>query len=198
MMLLIFCIGIIFSGDKRIIRLEHTEIREVFYMKKILSVLLALICLFSAMSVVAYADQVDLKDVISDEIGIEIKGEKAYGVVFQQGNAQVMYRVPTQVNLDGPGYLKLTNDEPIGVGKNFRCWKDENGNDVFAGQEILVDRVVYLTADWSVSTTHITALDYIICALKAMIHSLQVAIKVINTANEFRPLPAPVVTEEEE
>ncbi len=157
-------------------------------MKKILSVLLALICLFSVAAVFASAEEVDLKDKLYEELGLEVEKDKAYGVVFQQGDAQIMYRVPTQVNLDGPGYLKLTKDEPIGVGKKFRCWKDDKGNDVYPGQEILVDRIVYLTADWSTASTKITALDYVIAALKAMIHSMEVSIKIIDTANEFRPI----------
>ena len=156
-------------------------------MKRILSVLLALLCLCSVMSVVAHADQVDIKDVISDELGLECEPEKAYGVVFQSGDAKVMYSPPTQIQLDGPGYLKLSKDEPIAIGKNFRCWKDDKGNEVWPGQEIYVDRIVYLTASWSVASTKVNAFDTIICALKVMVHSFEIAIKVIDTANEFRP-----------
>ena len=154
-------------------------------MKKVLSVLLALICLFSVMTVVAYADG-DLIEQLGDELGVEIGKDKAYGVVFQAGDAKTMYLPPTQTNLDGPGYMKLSKDEPIAIGKKFRCWKDDKGNDVFPGQEILVDRIVYLTAVWSNDSTKITALDTIICALNTAIHSIQVAINVIDTANEYR------------
>lgn len=157
-------------------------------MKRILSVLLALICLFSVVAVVAHAEDIDLKDVIREEMGLEPEEEKIYAIEFHQGDAQIMYRVPTQVRFDGPGYVRLTKDEPVAVGKNFRCWKDVNGKDVYPGQEILVDHLIELTADWSVATTKITALDYVICAFKAMIHSMEVAIKVIDTANEFRPI----------
>ena len=125
-------------------------------MKRILSVLLALICLFSVVAVVAHAEDIDLKDVIREEMGLEPEEEKIYAIEFHQGDAQIMYRVPTQVRFDGPGYVRLTKDEPVAVGKNFRCWKDVNGKDVYPGQEILVDHLIELTADWSVATTKIT------------------------------------------
>ncbi len=166
-------------------------------MKKIISVLLALICLFSVVSVVAYAAD-DLKEQLGQELGLEIGKDKVYGVVFQSGDAKTMYVPPTQTNLDGPGYLKLSKDEPIAIGKNFRCWKDKNGKDVFPGQEIYVDQIVYLTADWSVKSTKLTALDTIICALKTMIHMLQISIKLIDTAYEFRKIPVQTVVEEDE
>lgn len=154
-------------------------------MKRIIALLLALLCLYTALSVCVYAAD-DIKDVLEEQMGLELEDEKAYGVVFQAGNAKTMYMPATQIGFDCPGYVRISEDYPIAIGKDFRAWKDSNGDDVWPGDSIYVDKIVYLTADWSNASTNVTAFDTVVCALKTMIHSIQIAIHVINTANEFR------------
>ena len=156
-------------------------------MKKIISVLLALLCLCLTAAPVAFADNDPIKDAVAEELDIEISEPKAYGIIYQKGDAKTMYMPATTVGLHAPGYVRISKDEPIAIGKKFRCWKDSKGNDVFPGTEIYVDTMVYLTASWANDSTNVTALDTVICALKTMIHMLQVSIKVIDTANSYRP-----------
>ncbi len=153
-------------------------------MKKVISVLLALLCLCFTLTPAVFADEI--KDTLSEEFGLELEDPKAYGIVYQSGDAKTMYMPATTVMFDGPGYCRVSEDYPIAIGKNFRCWKDENGKDVFPGDEIYVGTITYLTASWSASSSNVTAFDTVICALKTMIHMIRISINVINTANEFR------------
>ena len=156
-------------------------------MKKVISVLLAMLCVFSVVTVFVYADDDPIQDKLEEVLDIEIDDTPAYGIVYQKGDARTMYMPATTVKFGGPGYAKVPNDKPIAIGKKFRCWKDENGKDVFPGDEIYVGTMVYLTASWSNSGTGVEAIDATIAALNVVVHSIEVALKIIDTAHSFRP-----------
>lgn len=111
-------------------------------MKKLLALLLALLCVFSLFSAsVSAAGIIDDKD----------KEACAYYITYQNetlSGIKLMYKPNPTVSFDGPGYVTVTNDTPIAVDHDFICWKDKEGKFYYEGDRVYVYGEITLYAVW--------------------------------------------------
>ena len=117
-------------------------------MKKILSVLLSLLCVFSLVSVSFAASESN-----TGIFGEEEKGP--YMITYQNetmSNISMMYKPNPSLKLDGPGYVTVTKDTPLAVDHQFVCWRDSEGNLYYEGDKVYVDGTVTLYAVWEEKT----------------------------------------------
>ncbi len=127
-------------------------------MKKVLAVLLSVLCIFSLVSTSAFAatDNI-IGDLVEDYLGVtqeegEIDQQMMYGVHYEMepiGLVSIMYKPMPTITFKEPVMAKVTTDSPISVDYKFVCWRHgETGEYYYAGDEIYVDGVVTLYAVW--------------------------------------------------
>lgn len=149
-------------------------------MKKIIAVLLAVLCLFSAVSVAAFAAQepiftTEAKDPLIHQISYE--NEPASLV-------SMMYRPNPTISRNGPATLKVTSDEPIAIDHDFVCWRDSFNNLYKAGDEIYVEGEVVLYAVWTEKTDNMPRLiRVIVTAMKTIQKMIQRMLGVFDAAD---------------
>ncbi len=101
-------------------------------MKKILALLLAVICLFSVLTVgLTAAAEDDNQDPI-------------YAIVYEKGGVPVMYLPAPSVSIKGPGWITVTTEKPVAAGYEFMYWVDKDGNRVDPGDKLYVTEQVVL------------------------------------------------------
>lgn len=128
-------------------------------MKKLLAVLLAVICAFSAFSVSAF-DQSVLEDILGDYLGIEKEEDEAdilsHGVHYEMSllsTETILYKPSPSITFDAPTDMVIKDDYPIAVDHNWVCWKDQKtGKLYYPGDTIHVDGKVTLVAVWEEKT----------------------------------------------
>ena len=124
-------------------------------MKKLLAVLLAILCAFSAFSVSAL-DNSGLGDILGDYFDITSEADEAdvlsNGIYYEMGTLStvtVLYTPTTSLALNAPTEMVITNDYPIAVDHNWVCWKEkETGKLYYPGDVIYVESKVTLVAVW--------------------------------------------------
>ncbi len=128
-------------------------------MKKILSVFLCLICLFSSMAVSASASRTEEIFVeIGAMLGFEPDEPIGYGIRYDSnkllsGVKSVMYEPKPTVKLSNPGTYTVTEDFPLSVDHSFVCWEDsETGKYYYPGDKIFIDGELTLYAVWEEKT----------------------------------------------
>ena len=130
-------------------------------MKKLLAVLLALICAFSCVAVTASAEAVDdLAGILGDYLGMTTEVDEAdvlsYGVHYEMQTLSMvtlLYKPSPSITFETPKTMVITNDYPIAVDHNWVCWKDqETGKLYYPGDEIYVDGKITLVAVWEEKT----------------------------------------------
>ena len=102
-------------------------------MKKILAVLLAVVCLFSVLTVGLSAAAEDEEETI------------IYSVVYAKGGVPLMYIPQPTFRYDGPGWVNVTEEKPVAAGYEFLYWIDKDGNRYDPGDQIYVANEVKLT-----------------------------------------------------
>ncbi len=136
-------------------------IKEVKTMKKLLAVLLALICAFSCVAVTASAEAADdLAGILGDHLGITTEEDEAdilsYGVHYEMqtlSTVTLLYKPSPSITFETPKVMVITSDYPIAVDHNWVCWKDkETGKLYYPGDEIYVDGKITLVAVWEEKT----------------------------------------------
>lgn len=115
-------------------------------MKKVIAVLLSILCLMSCFGGVASAE-VDggLIDLIQPDEPL------LYCLVYKKqtlSDVKMMYQPNPDVVVDGPGYVTVTKDTPLAIDHDFVCWKDKNGKLYYAGDQFYVDGECVLYAVW--------------------------------------------------
>lgn len=130
-------------------------------MKKLLAIILALICIFSTCTLAATALSEDvLGDIIGDQLGVTQEKDEAdtlsYGIHYSSGNLvniTVLYEPAPNIRFEVPTYVTVTNDTPVAVDHNWVCWKDqETGELYYPGDSIYVEGKVTLVAVWEEKT----------------------------------------------
>ena len=130
-------------------------------MKKLLAVLLALICTFSLFSTAASAiDTGALGDVIGDYIGMTTEKDEAaaleYGIYFETSTfsfVTVLYKPVHTLAFDAPKIVTLTDDTPVAVDHNWIAWKDqETGKLYYPGDKVEVTGKMTFVAVWEEKT----------------------------------------------
>lgn len=117
-------------------------------MKKLLAILLSMLCLMSVCSSVGFAVN---DDSVIGIISSAMDDDLLYCITYQKetlSNVSMMYKPNPSMSFDGPGYVTVTKDTPIAVDHDFICWKDKNGKLYYEGDKIYVDGEVTLYAVW--------------------------------------------------
>ncbi len=149
-------------------------------MKKIIAVLLSLICLFSIFTFAASA-ALDSKD---DESSI------MYGIVYvnEAPGVKIYYQANPSLDFKCEGYVTVTKDTPIAVNHDFVCWKDEDGNLYYEGDVVHVDRLITLYAVWEPKTDSYPEIVRIIrCALLSFERFILQIFGIFKDINDFQP-----------
>lgn len=124
-------------------------------MKKIIAIILSLICLASCMAVPASAATDNIVgDFVQDFIGVteeeDIADQMNYGIhyeMFPLSPIKLMYKPKPTITFKAPTTAKITLDTPLSVDYDFVCWEDsETGVLYYPGDEIAVDGIVTLYA----------------------------------------------------
>ncbi len=130
-------------------------------MKKLLAVLLAVLCAFSAVAVSASAIEADdIAGILGDHIGLPPEEDEAdilsYGVHYEMATLStvtILYNPSPSITFETPKEMVITNDYPIAVDHVWVCWKDkETGKLYYPGDTIYVDGKITLLAVWEEKT----------------------------------------------
>lgn len=151
-------------------------------MKKLLAVLLAIICAFSAVATPVFAiDAGELGDIIGDYLDATTEKDEAaaieYGIYFETATLStvtVLY-MPTQtIVFDTPKIVTLTTDTPVAVDHNWIAWRDKKTGDLYyPGDKIEVTGRVTLVAVWEEKTDNYPGF------IRSAIAGLQAFVKLI-------------------
>ncbi len=126
-------------------------------MKKLIAVLLALVCAFSACSLAAGAVNEGIIDNIFDiTTEVDEADKLSYGIHYTSGDlvtVTVLYEPSPNIRFEVPTYVKVTGDTPVAVDHNWVCWKNQETGELFyPGDEIYVDGKITLVAVWEEKT----------------------------------------------
>lgn len=146
-------------------------------MKKIIAILLSVICLFSVFAVAVSA---------ADDEGATL----LYGISYdiETAGVKVMYSPTVSLKFPGEGYTVVTKDTPIAIDHDFVCWKDENGKFYYEGDRIYVNGLVTLSAVWEEKTNNYPkTIRVIMCALLTMERMMLKVFGVVKDVYEFEP-----------
>ena len=130
-------------------------------MKKLLAVLLCVLCLFSSLGVTSFALDGVFGEVISNVssfMGFEEDDPIGYGITydsntFLSGVSSVMYEPKPTIKLTNPGTYTVTSDTPLAIDYQFVCWQDKNTKKYYyAGDKIYIDGKLTLSAVWEPKT----------------------------------------------
>lgn len=152
-------------------------------MKKLISVLLAIITIFSAFSLSAAAATTAFVDLFPEDEGIvrmiEYKKDTLSGVrmVYQAGNTLV---------LENTKYAQISEDTPIAIDHDFICWKDKTGREYYPGDIIKVEGTVTLYAVWAKKTDNESQVVRTVKAgIEALLRILKTILSVFEDAKDF-------------
>lgn len=163
-------------------------------MKKILAVLLSVLCIFSMLSVSAFAIGDIVEDVVGDYIGVTeedgIDAQMLYGIHYEMEtitNISIMYMPNPTITFKQPVTAKVTTDTPLSVDYQFICWRHgETGELYYPGDSIDVTGKVTLYAVWEEkSEDEPRVIRVITTALETLKRLIQQFLGVIEDAEEF-------------
>ena len=150
-------------------------------MKKLISVFLAALCIFTLFTTVASAGGA------FDDITLEPEESNIYCIIYTSetlNGVTMMYAPHTQASFNGPGYATVTNDTPIAVDHDFVCWKDGHGRYYYPGDKVYVNGTVHLYAVWEKKTDNN---NHVLRVIRAAIASLErVLQKLFGIFKEFK------------
>lgn len=135
--------------------------KEVKIMKKLLAVLLAVLCAFSAVAASASAVEMDdIAGILGDQWGLEQEEDEAdilsYGVHYEMATLStvtILYKPSPSITFETPKEMVITEDYPIAVDHVWICWKEkETGKLYYPGDTIYVDGKITLIAVWEEKT----------------------------------------------
>ncbi len=121
-------------------------------MKKLLAVILSVICLFSCVGTASATGNI-VGDVVDNafDLGIEQDDPIAYGIIYEMqifAGVTLIYKPMASLSFSNPGTYIITKDSPIAVNHDFVCWEDDRGNFYYEGDSIYVDGQITLYAVW--------------------------------------------------
>ena len=98
-------------------------------MKKIIAILLCVLCLFSSVTIIASAED-GIIGKISSIIGLESDDDIGYGITYDSnksasGVSGVMYEPKPTVTIRDKGTYTVTEDIPLAIDYEFVCWVDK-------------------------------------------------------------------------
>ena len=165
-------------------------------MKKLLAILLAVICAFSTMSV-ATAGSTGLDDVLNDYLDITTEQDEAeilsYGIHYEMAmlsTVTLLYKPSPSITFDAPTDMVVTNDFPIAVDHNWICWEDqETGEHYYPGDTIHVDGKITLVAVWEEKTDNYPSfIRSAIAGVQALLKLVEKFLGVFELVNSTKPV----------
>lgn len=128
-------------------------------MKKLIALLLSLICIFSAFGITSSAANV-FNEVITNitvNMGMEPDEPIIYGITYDSNQlltgVSIMYKPSPTFSFTRPGTYTVTDDIPLAIDYEFVCWEDEDtGKYYYAGDKIYIDGNKTLYAVWQEKT----------------------------------------------
>lgn len=166
-------------------------------MKKLLAVLLAIICAFTAVSMTAFAGVEDmLGGIIEDQFGITQEEDEmdaiTYGIYYDVSSTTVsVYYKPTHnLRFDVPTEVTLSEDTPIAVDHNWIAWRDkETGKLYYPGDKVLVTGKVTLVAVWEEKTDNYPGfIRTAIAGLQAFVRLIDKFLGAFDAINDTKPI----------
>lgn len=157
-------------------------------MKKVIAILLSVLCVFSCFGSVALAaspsDDFYLIDMKENEEPL------LYCLTYQKetlSGVRMMYKPNPSLSLTGPGYVTVTKDTPLAVDHEFVCWKDKNtGKLYYAGDKYYVDGECTLYAVWEEKKdNHIRPVRVFLCAMNTMTRMFEKALGIFKDYKDF-------------
>lgn len=157
-------------------------------MKKAIAVLLSVLCVLSCFGAVALAaDDYHLGSLFGIE---EDDKPLLYALTYKNetlSGVKMMYEPNPSLSLSGPGYVKVTKDQPIAIDHDFVCWKDKNGKLYYAGDEFFVDGECTLYAVWEdKKDNYIRPIRVFRCAMLTMGKLFANALGIFKDIQDFR------------
>lgn len=152
-------------------------------MKKIIAILLSVLCIMSVFSVCSSA-------LLGDLGGGLLEEEKGSNMIEYKkdtlSDVSMMYNAGNTLVVDGPCYAYVTKDTPIAVDHTLIFWVDESGNKYYPGDRIYVDGTVTLYAVWEEKTDKDTRIVRVIkTAIATLQRVVQKLLGVFDDAKEF-------------
>ena len=128
-------------------------------MKKLLAVLLAILCAFSAISCCAINDE-EFDEILGDHFGVEPEEDEAdilsYGIHYEiatLSTVTLLYKPAPSITFNAPTDMVVTKDTPVAVDHEWVCWKDQKTGELYyPGDVIHVDGKITLLAVWEEKT----------------------------------------------
>lgn len=126
-------------------------------MKKILAVLLSILCIFSCFSVSSFAAD-EYKETFEELLDVTLpEGETlGYGIFYEMdtlSGVSIMYKPSPSISFSNPGTYTIKDDTPLSIDYEFVCWKHSKTNKLYyAGDKIYVDGQITLYAVWEEKT----------------------------------------------
>ncbi|MBQ7117327.1 MAG: hypothetical protein IJN88_03870 [Clostridia bacterium] len=169
-------------------------------MKKLLAVILSVICVLSCFAPVAGAvpgggviGEVTV-DFFERLLGIEFEEDTpiGYGVIYDLdplSGVSVVYKPSPSIKFENPGIYTVTSDTPLSIDYEFICWEDSRGNRYDAGDKIYVDGMITLRAVWVEKTDNDVRVARIIkTTFEALKRMLRKFFGILDIAVNFEPL----------
>ncbi len=147
-------------------------------MKKIIAVLLCVVCLFSSLGVTTFAFSEAFTNIVSF-MGFEQDDPLVYGITYDSNtflsDVKVMYEPSPTMKFNNPGTYTVTKDTPLSVDYQFVCWLDKDtGKYHYAGDKLYIDGTKTLYAVWEPKTdNHNRVIRVILTALETFRRTLQ-------------------------
>ena len=164
-------------------------------MKKLLAVLLAILCAFSAFSVSAVNTD-ELGNILGDHLGITSEKDEAdiltHGIHYEMAmlsTVTLVYKPSPSITFNAPTDMVITNDFPIAVDHNWICWKDQKTGELYyPGDTIHVDGKVTLIAVWEEKTDNYPAfIRSAIAGVQALVKLIEKFLGVFELVNSTKP-----------
>ncbi len=172
-------------------------------MKKIIALLLCLVCLFSSVGMTASAANI-FNEVITNitiSMGLEPDEPIIYGIIYDSNRlltgVTILYKPSPTFSFTKPGTYTVTDDIPLAVDHKFICWEDEDtGKHYYAGDKIYIDGQKTLLAVWAPKTdNNVRPIRAIVTAVEALRRTLQAFFGFYKM--EFVPDPTADIKEED-
>lgn len=165
-------------------------------MKKILAVLLSILCIFSVFSTTAFAAPGDIiGGVVEDYLGVTqeddgIDQQMMYGIHYEMepiSLVSIMYKPSPTITFKQPCMAKVTTDTPLSVDYEFMYWRHGETGEIYnPGDDIEVTGVVTLYAVWQEKTdNHPRFIRTIITAFETLGRVIQKFLGIIEDVEEF-------------
>ena len=129
-------------------------------MKKLLAIILSVICIFSCFALPTSAASGlsgvlgELSDTFFEGFfGVEFEEDTSigYGVIYEMNSldgVSIVYKPNPSISFENPGIYTITTDTPLSIDYEFVRWEDSKGKPYYAGDKIYVDGTVTLYAVW--------------------------------------------------